>query len=271
MVSTGSDDEVDGSPTPPNIVAADVGLDICDEVRSVPVLGEVLSTMRERRDDDPGVDWQYAIGDTRFARWERDVMECTVLPAEWRTVATGELFTVTYDAKTRTGADASVVKSLKRLGRHTLNLGDSDILDANGALKPADFQNLFNIDSLNIGNVNVEDIPPDTFKHMPNLTHMGISNGLLEDADLTNPDSFLQHFKGLKSLSLNGNLLTEFDANTYLPENVRSTLESLSLADNPLTETNLDGLDLHVLRIQSTRITVLDDAVLSMKNLRHFS
>ena len=106
---------------------------------------------------------------------------------------------------------------------------------------------------------------------MPNLTHLGISNGLLEDADLTGPDSFLQHFKGLKSLSLNGNLLTEFDASRHLPDNVRSTLESLSLAYNPLTETNLDGIDLPVLPIQSTRITVLDDAVLSMENLQHFS
>ena len=260
------------TPLATNFIAPGIGINICGQNRSDPVEGEIIASMRLNPNDGLGRGWEHQIGNIRSARWDKTTCDDTTnLPAEWRTIETGELFTGAYSATTHTGAGATVAKGIKRLHAwHTLILDSADILDANGALKPADFENLFNVNYLRLHGIRVKDIPADTFKHMPNLVELRIMDGQLEDDDFTGSDSFLQHFKNLKTLWIPGNLLTEFDASTHLPANVRNTLESLHIQYNPIKETDLDGLDLKDLRIQGTRITTLDPAIRDMDQLEQF-
>ena len=269
VLTVGTAAEVnDGSTRTPNFLAPGIGINICGD-RSAAVEGEILASMRLNPNDGLGRGWEHQIGDIEYARWDKTTCDdSTNLPAEWRTIETGELFTGAYSATTHTGATATVAKGIKSLHAwHTLILEDAAILDANGALKPADFENLFNVNYLRLHGIRVKDIPADTFKHMPNLVELRIMDGLLEDDDFTGSGSFLQHFRSLKTLWIPGNLLTEFDASTYLPANVRATLENLHIQYNPIKETDLAGLDLRDLRIQGTRITTLDPAIRDMDRL----
>ena len=269
--TSGLPSNIDNDRLAVTFVPPSIGLNICGE-RSEAVEREILSTMGFYPNDDLGRGWISAIGDITDARWAKVTCNAdTNLPAEWRTIETGELFTGPYDAATHTGSGATVAKSVTSHHQfHTLQLFDSAITDADGALKPADYENLFNIRFLRINNVKIKDIPADTFKHMPNLVELRIDNALLEVDDFTGSNSFLQHFKSLKMLKISGNLLTEFDASTHLPANVRTTLETLHLQYNPIKETDLDGLDLKELQIQGTRITTLDPAIRDMDNLEIF-
>ena len=258
------------TPVATNFIPPDIGIALECGSRSEAVERELLSTMQRAPDDDLGKGWYSNVGFIQFARWDKVACPAgtsVVLPADLRTIATGELFTGTYDPATHATTVAKGFKSVRP--SHQMLLEYADITDSNGALKPDDFKNLFNINNLRIRNVKVEDIPADTFEHMPNLSELQIYNALLEDDDLTSANSFLQHFKDLKSLYLNGNLLTEFDASTYLPASVRSTLVVLHIPNNPIKETDLDGLEeLRVLYMQNTHITKLDPAILNMHRLQ---
>ena len=265
VITLGTTAEVnDRDAATPNFEAPGIGIDICGD-RSPAAEGEILSALGAVPDDGLGRGWESRVGDIDFARFEK--LTCVGQPADWRTIETGELFTGAYSASTHTGASATVAKSFKDIGWHVMFLEAADVLDSDGALKPADFENLFHVNQLWIYDIKVKDIPADTFKHMPNLWGLRIQNGLIDEDDLTGANSFLQHFKGLQTLWITGNNLSEFDASTHLPANVRATLKTLHINGNPIKETDLDGLDLTALRIQDTRITTLDPALRDMDNL----
>ena len=253
-----------------NFVAPSIGLDTCAG-RSDPVAGEILTTMRSAPNDGLGNGWDHEVGDIYDARWSKSLLGCTSVLAEYVTIETGAPFTGAYSATTHEGPNATVAKSFKKSHEwHTLNFEDADITDDNGALKPDDFKNLFNVSYLRLHHVKIKDIPPDTFKHMPNLKELRILNGQLDNDDLNGPNSFLKHFRNLKTLWIYGNNLTEFDASEHLPANVRATLTTLLIPSNPIKTTDLEGLDLVDLRIQGTRITTLDPAIHDMENLISF-
>ena len=202
------------------------------------------------------------VGGIRHARESVPTkQQCPVFEAEWVVKATGALYTGTPD---RTIHDLA----FKRGNPYHQGF-DMNLSKLGATLKPSDFANFYNVRSLTIRSSGIETIPDDTFAQAPFLTGLTLSSNKLDDADFSGATNFLTPLKGLRSLNVGNNFLTEFKS-SWLPETVRSNLSSLYLSSNPMRSMDLSGMNLSTLWIDGTYMTAIDPAVFEMSRLGAF-
>ena len=189
------------------------------------------------------------------------IHDCPVFPAEWVVKATGALHTGTPDTTLHDLA-------FKRGNPYHRGF-DMNLSNLGATLKPSDFANFYNVRSLTIRSSGIENIPADTFAQAPFLTGLTLSSNKLDDADFNGTSNFLTPLKGLRSLNIGNNFLTEFKS-SWLPESARSGMSSLYLSSNPMRSMDLSGMNLSTLWIDGTYMTTIDPAVFEMSRLGAF-
>ena len=151
-------------------------------------------------------------------------------------------------------------------------------------------QNITSLLSLTLDNNNISVFPAVVFKLFPNLTHLSLRNNNLQFIK----DSSVMYNSSLTSLDLSGNRFLRIPAavNRFLNLQVLyfesnqvvsledydvfliSKLRSIYIRNNPLAFVSVSAFDhnplLEYIDFDNTKLSVIPQAVLSLKYLRHF-
>ena len=248
-----------------------LGVDPCD--RNEAVWKELMRQFNYIRDDvgeAAGTNaWREIWHEARDVRHDRyanvSQSDCPVMRAEWVNRASGNA--ITDQTAPNSETDVLSIRNDGSFNQHRDNfhLNDSDL----STLTQADLANLFAVHHLWMDNARLEDVSAGLFAHMPNLTRLHLANNKLKTADFTGSSNFLSPLDDLVQLNVSGNLLTRFDAG-WLSSSAVSSLLDLNIGNNPISRTNLAGLNLTELIISETSIIELDPAISDMSNLETF-
>ena len=270
--------------------APSLGLDLCDRPR--PIWADLMRELGYIYDEFDGRDstdsW---VGDVRHARWAHmragisrngrilRAGDCVVMPATAilkSDLSTVDRATTAYNASQHaiTVYDSSQFYS-NGDSHLVLDLaGAEGLVDANGALDPAHWDNLHYVSRISLGGTGIREIPSETFADNPHLRYLYLNDNGLDNPDFTGAGgSFIEELDRLRILDLSRNLLTEFDADWLNPaakSSANDPLFSLTLSGNPLRTLDLSGLTrVTSLRIDDTQLTSFDPAIFAMDDLVH--
>ena len=191
--------------------------------------------------------------------------DCVVLRAEWVNSTTGTA--ISDQTAPNTATDKLSIRNEGSFNEHSgrFGLSGSDL----STLVPSDLANLFAVETLFMSGTRLENPGSNLFADMPKLSSLVLRNNYLKTADFTASPNFLSTLDNLVILSVSGNRLTRFDAD-WLTSSAQDSLLTLTISDNPISKTDLEGLNLVSLDLSQTSITQLDPAILEMDNLETF-
>ena len=245
-----------------------IGIDFCDRPRVI--WAEIMRNFKYLDGDDDAFTggWVKNAGDVRHARYNA-VTQAECRPVRGLAVIKSTSATVNPENVAR---DPSIHGKIIDTSGVDLRFRFYDSAGLGPTLNPDHFADFENVKEILLDRSGISSIPADTFAEARDVEVLSLSGNSLDNADLTGTN-FLRHFTKLRSLTLNENLLTEFNSN-WLPVAARGSganpLRTLRLSSNPIKTVDVTGLDLWDLRIENTHITEIDDSIFGLDNLQVF-
>ena len=245
-----------------------IAIDFCDRPRVI--WAEIMRNFKFLVGDDEAYTdaWVLNAGDVRHARYNA-VTQAECRPVRGLAVVKSSSATVNPE---NVPYDAAVHGRIMDTSGINLRMRFYDSTGLGPTLNPDHFADFENVKEIMLDRSGISSIPADTFAEARDVEVLSLAGNSLDNADLTGTN-FLQYFTKLRSLTLNDNLLTEFNSN-WLPVAARGSganpLRTLRLASNPIKTVDVTGLDLWDLRIENTHITEIDASILALDNLRFF-